>query len=139
MYEKLFDTVWIDGLLYKLLNELVIKGRMWPTIKDLRNNVKAHVQYSCTLSSPENSISHRIMAREDYWQPLSVKVYKNSLLRTLSDHSLAISINALCLPATLFAHDVTLIAQFPSCLATFMNICYQYIVYLGDTNSVKSK
>ena len=29
---KAFDTVWIDGLLYKLFNDLGIKGRMWLAI-----------------------------------------------------------------------------------------------------------
>ena len=32
---KAFDTVWIDGILYKLFSELRIGGRMWKVIKDL--------------------------------------------------------------------------------------------------------
>ena len=33
--QKAFDTVWIDGILYKLFSELGIGGRMWKVIKDL--------------------------------------------------------------------------------------------------------
>ena len=32
---KTFDTMWIDGLLYKLFTELGAGGRMWLAIKDL--------------------------------------------------------------------------------------------------------
>ena len=30
-----FDTVWIDGLLYKLVTELGVRGRIWMVFKDL--------------------------------------------------------------------------------------------------------
>ena len=47
---KTFDTVWIDGLLFKLFTKLGINGRMWLAIKDLYTNVKARVLYSGSLS-----------------------------------------------------------------------------------------
>ena len=47
---KAFDTVCIDGLLYKLFNDLGIKGRMRLAIKDLYTDVKAQVLYSGELS-----------------------------------------------------------------------------------------
>ena len=40
---KTFDTVWIDGLLYKLFSEFDVKGRMWLAIKTLCTGVKAQV------------------------------------------------------------------------------------------------
>ena len=47
---KAFDTVWIDGLLFKLFSEFGIKGRMWLVIRNLYTGVKAQVLYSGSLS-----------------------------------------------------------------------------------------
>ena len=47
---KTFDTVWIDGLLFKLFSEFGIKGRMWLVIRNLYTGVKAQVLYSGSLS-----------------------------------------------------------------------------------------
>ena len=47
---KAFDTVWIDGLLFKLFSELGINGRMWLVIKDIYSNTKAKVLYARVLS-----------------------------------------------------------------------------------------
>ena len=51
---KAFDTVWIDGILYKLFSELGIGGRMWKVMKDLYTNVKAQVLYAGSLSGKIN-------------------------------------------------------------------------------------
>ena len=47
---KAFDTVWIDGLLFKLFSEFGIKGRMWLFIRNLYTGLKAQVLYSGSLS-----------------------------------------------------------------------------------------
>ena len=75
---KVFDTVWIDGLLYKLFSELGIKGRMWLAIKDLYTDVKAQVLYEQVLSRKfvvsQGTGQDRIFALSMY------KVYINSLV-----------------------------------------------------------
>ena len=47
--QKAFDTVWIDGLLYKLSYDLGVKNKLWLAIKDFCTDVKAQVLYSCAL------------------------------------------------------------------------------------------
>ena len=51
---KTFDTVWTDGILYKLFPELSIGGRMWKVMKDLYTNVKVQVFYAGSLSRKIN-------------------------------------------------------------------------------------
>ena len=35
-----FDTVWIDGLMYKLFSDLGVNGKLWLAVKDLYTDVK---------------------------------------------------------------------------------------------------
>ena len=123
---KAFDTVWIYGLLYKLFSEFGVKGRMWLAIKTLYTGVKAQVLYSGSLSRKfdvsQGTGQGRILA------PFMYKVYINSLLVGLTQHSFAISINMLSLPSPSFADDITLLATYPTFLSTFMNLCYEYSI-----------
>ena len=109
---KAFDTVWIKRLLFKLFSELGINGRMWLVIKDLYTNVKAKVLYAGALSREidilQGTGQGRILA------PFMYKVYINSLLKVLTDHCYAISINTLSLPSPSFADDISLLALYPS-------------------------
>ena len=132
-----FDTVWIDGLLYKLFNDLGINGKMWLAIKDLYTDVQAQVLFDGTLSrlfeTGQGTGHRRILA------PFMYKVDINGLLRTLSDHCLAISINTLSLPSPSFADHVTLLALFPSFLKALMSICYDYsVTWRYEFNHLKS-
>ena len=77
---KAFDTVWIDGLLYKLFNDLGIKGRMWLAIKDLYTDVKAQVLYSGELSR-EFDVSQGT-GQGRIFAPFMYKVYINSFCKS---------------------------------------------------------
>ena len=110
---------------------------MWLVIKDLYTDVKAQVLFAGELSR-EFDISQgtgqgRILA------PFMYKVYINSLLNTLVEHSHTISINCLRLTAPSFADDVTLFASFPKFLKVFMTICHQYsVTWRYEFNHLKS-
>ena len=71
-----FDTVWIDGLLYKLFTEFDIRGRMWLAIKNLYTKVRGQVFYTSTLSRKfdisQGTGQGRILT------PFMYKVYINS-------------------------------------------------------------
>ena len=53
---KAFDSVWIDGLLFKLFSDLGINDRMWLASKNLYIDIRACVLFSGSLS-PEFNIS----------------------------------------------------------------------------------
>ena len=132
-----FDTVWIDGILYKLFSELGIGGRMWKMMKDLYTNVKAQVLYAESLSRKINvsqgTGQSRILA------PFMYKVYVNGLLSVLTNHCYAIFINGLRIPSPSFADDITLLALHPSFLKTFTSICYKFgIKWRVEFNHSKS-
>ena len=109
---KAFDTVWIDGILYKLFSELGIGGSIWKVMKDLYTNIKAQVLYAGSLSRKINvsqgTGQSRILA------PFMYKVYVNGLLCVLTNHCYAIFINGLRItpppPPPSFADDITLLA-----------------------------
>ena len=121
---KAFDTVWIDGILYKLLSELGIGGKMWKVIKDLYTNVKAKVLCAGSLSGKidvlQGTEQVRILA------PFMYKVYVNSLFCVLTNHGYAIFRTGLRIPSPSFADDITLLSLHHSFLKTFMSICYKY-------------
>ena len=123
---KAFDTVRIDGLLFKLFTEFGIEGRMWLAIKDLYTGVKAQVLYSGSLSRSfdvsQGTGQGRILA------PFIYKVYINSLLHVLWDHNYAICIRSLQVTSPSFADDITLLALHPSFLSVFMDMCHQYSI-----------
>ena len=77
---KAFDTVWIDGLMYKLFSDLGVNSKLWLAIKDLYTDVKARVLYSGALSGEfeivQGTGQGRILA------PFMYKVYINSLLKS---------------------------------------------------------
>ena len=94
---KAFDTVWIDGILYKLFSELGIGGRMWKVMKDLYTDVKAQVLYAGCLSGKINVAQGTGQGR--IRAPFMYKVYVNGLLCVLTNRCYAIFINWLRIPS----------------------------------------
>ena len=132
---KAFDTVWIEGLLFKLFIELGVGGRMWLTIKDLYTDM-AQVLYSDSLSRQfkvsQGTGQGRVLA------PFIYKVYINALLNTLTNHAYAIFINGLHVSSPSFADDISLLTTQPSFLAVLIHIVTA-TAWSGDMNSTIPK
>ena len=134
---KAFDTVWIDGLFYKLFTELGINGRFWLVLKDLYTDVNAKVLFSGHLSRSfsisQSTGQGRILA------PFMYKVYINSLLNEVSEHNFAICISSMKLSAPSFADDISLLVLYPTFLQHLMNIAYEYsLKWRYEFNNIKS-
>ena len=108
---KAFDTVWIDGLLFKLFSEFGIKGCLWLVIRNLYTGVKAQVLYSGSLSRKfdilQGTGQGRIPAQFMY------KVYINGLLKELAQHLCVLSLNSISLTSPSFANDISLLSIYP--------------------------
>ena len=105
---KGFDTVWTDGLFYKLFTELGINGRFWLALEDLYADVNAnlvvyHVRFQFL----------RVLGKGEFFT-FYVKVYKNSLLIELSEHNFVICVSGMKLSATSFADDISLLVLYPT-------------------------
>ena len=87
---KAFDTVWTNGLLFKLFSEFGIKGRVWLVIRNLYTGVKAQVLYSGSLSRKFDTLQCTGQGRIP--APFMYKVYINGLLNEFTQHSCALSL-----------------------------------------------
>ena len=83
---KAFDTVWIDGLLFKLFSEFGNKECMWLVIRNLYTGVKAQVLYSGSLSRNFDILQGIGQGRIP--APFMYKVYITGILNKLTQHSL---------------------------------------------------
>ena len=71
---KAFDTVWIDGLLFKLFSELGIKGKMWLAIKDLSSTLMSKHKYYMQAHCQEKLTFCRAQDKEEFLLPLCTKL-----------------------------------------------------------------
>ena len=123
---KAFDTVWIDGLLFKLFSEFGIKGRMWLVIRNLYTGVKAQVLYSSSLSKKFDILQGTGHGRIPF--PVMYKVYINGSLNELTRHSCALFLNGISLTSPSFADDISLLSIYPTFFSSLTNLCHAYSI-----------
>ena len=122
---KAFDTVWINGLLYKLKHELNIDPKIWLVIRELYKDVEGQVIFNGGISRSFSIISQgsgqgRILS------PFLYKVYINRLLVELNNINIGISLLNHSLSSPCFADDLTLVSCYPTCLKILIQIAYEY-------------
>ena len=103
---KAFDTVLINGLLYKLKHELSIDPKIWLVIRELYKDSEGQVIFnggiSRSFSISQGSGQGRILS------PFLYKVYINRLLVELNNINIGISLFNHSLSSPCFADDLTL-------------------------------
>ena len=70
---KALDTVWIDGMFYKLFTELDINGRFWLILKDLCTDADAKVFLGICYAHSQLS---RVLGRGEFLHLHVQGVYK---------------------------------------------------------------
>ena len=122
--KKAFDTVWLDGLFFTLLNDLGVCGKMWLILKDLYTEVQGFVTYGGSTSGlfSIGSGQGRIVA------PFLYKVFINRLLIIISNDPFSLSIENIPVGCPTFADDLTLLALFPSFLQHLMSIVFDFSI-----------
>ena len=70
---KAFDTVWLDGLLFTLLTDLGVCGKMWLILKDMHTEVQGFVTYG-SLTSDLFSIDQGVTMCISQEEPTSKRV-----------------------------------------------------------------
>ena len=105
---KAFDTVWINGLLYKLKHELNIDPKIWLVIRELYKDLEGQVIFNCGISRSfsicQESGQGRILS------PFLYKVYINRLFFELNNINIGISLFSHSLSSPCFADDLTLVS-----------------------------
>ena len=68
---KAFDTVWIDGLFFKLFSELKAQGKILPIVKTLYSKTQCFVYFNGSTSDKFDVL--QVQDRAEFWRPLCIK------------------------------------------------------------------
>ena len=120
---KAFDTVWQDGLFFKLYN-YGLSGKTWRILRKLFENFKCCVQVA-------GQLSESFEAEQGIHQgaPLSMFMYEtsgNELLYDLNNCIFGANIENVKVASPAFADDVTLAAVSKEGIQQLVSIAYKY-------------
>ena len=134
MFEKAFDTVWRDGLWYKLLM-CNIKGKMYNVILNPYNNIKSRIVYNDSVSNCFPCLSG--VKQGEHLNSFQFALYLNDLdtfltsknaqgVKSISEdfeNDLQIDVKLFTI---LYADDTVLLAESVAELHSELNYFYEY-------------
>lgn len=121
--KKAFDTLWIDGLFYKLYM-LGLRGKAWRVLRALYEGFICRIKLGGRISD-----SFKVLQGIHQGAPLSMDfycVFNNDLLSIMQNLPLGVKVANLKVNCVAFADDVALIASCQSDLQMLFDIAHQY-------------
>ena len=122
--QKAYDTVWHDGLWYKLW-DIGVKARMWHEIKKMYMSSR-----SVVFLEGENSNSFNVeqgMAQGCSLSPILFSVFINDLLKEVEQAELAIQLSSgKTIGGMLFADDFVGVSDSKESLQKLIDVVYSY-------------
>jgi hypothetical protein len=133
---KAFDSVWSDGLLYKLFN-MGLEGRLWRLLR------KSYTGFTCEVFVNKTKSSPFLLERGVHQgAPLSMRLYQtfnNDLLDLLGQSRASVGIAELNTGTPAFADDVAMVALFKLCMNILLRIAFGHSrTWRYDFNARKS-
>ena len=120
---KAFDTVWIDGMLYRLYQE-GMNTKTWRLIKDAYTDFKCAIYLDGKTGEwfgPERGVHQGA--------PFSMRLYKvflNDLLKQLRSNNHGVTIGNIDVTCPTSADDIAIMALYKVSLNALLNVAYQY-------------
>ena len=109
---KAFDTMWINGMLYKIYQNMGITGKMWRLIRNWYTNMKEFVvvdgQSSRVYEVAQGTKQGGILS------PYLFLVFINDLMKELNNTNAGVFISGVYFGSPMFADDLTMLSKMNS-------------------------